>query len=338
VRLSATFTPDVAGAWRLGLETAGRAVLRLDGEVVVDNSDPERGTGFYGAGSQPVEVTHVLEAGRAYALSVELWPRSLSNPIIGARVGAARPDPGDEFERAVAAAAAADVAVVVVGLNNQWESEGYDRPDLSLPGRQRELIEAVLDVNPKTVVVVNAGAPVEMPWADRAGAVLVPWYAGEEGADALADILVGTAEPGGRLPITFPSRLEDTPTAGAPEHYPGVDGKVVYGEGVRVGYRHYEATGTEPLFAFGHGLTYGDVVWEDVSVVAGRVSVQLWNRGQRRGTEVVQVYHRAGAHHELAGFVKAMIDAGERQQVHVEIDAAANILVGASSRDIRFTS
>jgi beta-glucosidase len=180
-----------------------------------------------------------------------------------------------------------------------------------------------------------------MPWADRAAAVLVPWYAGEEGADALADILVGAADPGGRLPITFPSRLEDTPTAGAPEHYPGVDGKVVYGEGVRVGYRHYEATGTEPLFAFGHGLTYGDVVWEDISVAAGRVSVQLWNRGQRRATEVVQVYRRAGAHHELAGFVKAVMEAGERQQVHVEIDAAANpsdLLVGASSRDIRFTT
>jgi beta-glucosidase len=341
VRLSATFTPDVAGAWRLGLETAGRAVLRLDGEVVVDNSDPARGSSFYGAGSEPVDVIHELEEGRAYALSIELWPRSPSNPIMGARVGAARPDPGDEFERAVAAAAAADVAVVVAGLNNQWESEGYDRPDLSLPGRQRELIEAVLDANPKTVVVVNAGSPVEMPWADRAGAVLVPWYAGEEGADALADIIVGATDPGGRLPITFPSRLEDTPTAAAPEYYPGVDGKVVYGEGVRVGYRHYEATDTEPLFPFGHGLTYGDVVWEDVSVAAGQVTVQLWNRGPRRGTEVVQVYRPAGAHHELAGFVKVVMEAGERQQVHVEVDAAADpseFLVGASSRDIRFTS
>ena len=341
VRLSATFTPDVTGVWRLGLETAGRAVLRFDGEVVVDNSDPERGTSFYGAGSKPVEVTKELEADRAYALSVELWPRSLSNPVMGARVGAARPDPGDEFERAVAAASAADVAVVVVGLNNQWESEGYDRPDLSLPGRQRELVEAVLEVNPKTVVVVNAGSPVEMPWAERAGAVLVPWYAGEEGADALADIVVGATDPGGRLPITFPSRLEDTPTAGSPEHYPGVDGKVVYAEGVRVGYRHYEATGTEPLFCFGHGLTYGDIVWEDVTIEPGRVTVSLWNRGARRGTEVVQVYRRAGAHHELAGFAKAMMEAGERQQVQVEVDAAANpsdLLVGASSRDIRSSS
>jgi beta-glucosidase len=177
-----------------------------------------------------------------------------------------------------------------------------------------------------------------MPWADRAGAVLVPWYAGEEGADALADIVVGATDPGGRLPITFPARLEDTPTAGGPERYPGIDGRVFYDEGLRVGYRHYEASGTEPLFAFGHGLSYGDVVWEDVSVAAGRVHVQLWNRGPRRGTEVVQVYRRAGAHHELAGFVKVVMEAGERQQVQVEIDAAANILVGASSRDIRFTS
>ena len=121
------------------------------------------------------------------------------------------PDTGDEFERAVRAAAEADVAVVVVGSNGQWESEGHDRPDLSLPGRQRELVEAVLEVNPRTVVVVNAGSPVEMPWATRAGAVLMTWYPGEEGADALADMLVGLAEPSGRLPVTFPARVEDGP-------------------------------------------------------------------------------------------------------------------------------
>ncbi len=338
-RLSATFTPDTSGSWRLGLETAGRAVLRLDGEVVVDNSEPVRGTGFYGAGSEPVEVAYELEAGRAYALSVDVWPRSTSNLIMGARIGAARPDPGDEFERAVAAAAEADVAVVVVGLNGQWESEGYDRPDLALPGRQRELIEAVIEANPRTVVVVNAGSPVEMPWADRAGAILVTWYAGEEGADALADILVGASDPGGRLPITLPARLEDTPAAGATERYPGVDGKVVYEEGVRVGYRHYDAAGIEPLFPFGHGLTYGDVVWEDVTISADSVSVQLLNRGTRRGTEVVQVYRRIDDHHELAGFVKVRLDPGERRLVEVRIDAVATpLLVGTSSRDIRATT
>ena len=163
VRLSATFVPDVSGAWRLGLESAGRAVLRLDGEVVVDNTDPVRGSSFYGAGSEPVEVTFDLAAGRSYELAVDIWPRSASSPIMGARIGASPPDTGDEFERAVAAAASADVAVVVVGSNGQWESEGHDRPDLSLPGRQRELVEAVLEVNRRTVVVVNAGPPSTCP-------------------------------------------------------------------------------------------------------------------------------------------------------------------------------
>ena len=105
VRIGGTFTPDVSGRWRLGLESAGRSVLRVDGAVVVDNSEPVRGEGFYGAGSQPVEAECELEAGRAYELSVEVWPRSASSPILGARIGAARPDAGDELERAVAAAA-----------------------------------------------------------------------------------------------------------------------------------------------------------------------------------------------------------------------------------------
>jgi beta-glucosidase len=358
-RLSATFTPDTSGIWQLGLESAGRSVLRLDGEVVLDNSDPQRGTGFYGAGSEPVDVHRELEAGRSYELTVDLWPRSRSNPIMGALLRAGRPEPEDEFGRAVEAAGAADVAVVVVGLNNQWESEGYDRPDLRLPGVQRELIEAVLDVNPRTVIVVNAGSPVEMPWAERAGAVLVPWYAGEEGADAVADVIVGLAEPGGRLPVTIPARLEDTPTAGAAEWYPGVDGKVVYEEGMLIGYRHYDTNEVEPLFPFGFGLGYGDILWEEVDISAQRIAVQLWNRGNRRGTEVVQVYRgNLGSAvprpaRELVGFVKVGMEAGERRQVEVELDAAAyrywdvnahawrsdpgsyELLVGASSRDIR---
>jgi beta-glucosidase len=358
-RLSALFTPDTSGIWRLGLESAGRSVLRLDGEVVLDNSDPQRGTSFYGAGSEPIEVARELEAGRTYALTVDLWPRSRSNPIMGARVMAGRPEPDDEFERAVRAAGAADVAVLVVGLNNQWESEGYDRPNLALPGLQRELVEAVLDVNPRTVVVVNAGAPVDMPWAERAGAVLVPWYAGEEGADAVADIVVGLSDPGGRLPVTLPAHLEDTPTAGVAECYPGTDGKVVYEEGLFVGYRHYDTMEVAPQFAFGHGLTYGDVVWEDIDISAGRVTVRLWNRGARRGTEVVQVYRGTlgpavqRPARELVGFMKVELEADERQQVKVELDAVAyrhwdmvahewrfdpgayELLVGASSRDIR---
>ena len=367
VRLSASFTPDVSGAWQLGLESAGRAVLRLDGTVVVDNSEPVRGSSFYGAGSEPVEVTIDLAAGHSYDMTVEVWPRSSSSPILGARIGAAPPDTGDEFERAVRAAAEADVAVVVVGSNGQWESEGHDRPDLSLPGRQRELVEAVLEVNPRTVVVVNAGSPVEMPWAARAGAVLMTWYPGEEGADALADMLVGLAEPSGRLPVTFPARVEDGPAGLGVEgdRYPGIEGKVTYGEGVLVGYRFYETTRLEPLFPFGFGLSYGDFVLEDVKVGGSgddedelRVEVTVANNGTRRGTEVVQVYMRAPESlvrrpdRELVGFVKVVVDAGGRETVRLSLGATAfrywdvethawrtdpgryELLVGASSRDI----
>ena len=361
VRLAATFVPEVSGAWRLGLESAGRAVLRLDGDVVVDNSDPVRGSSFYGAGSEPVEVTFDLAAGRSYELSVDIWPRSGSSPIMGARIGADPPDTGDEFERAVTAAASADVAVVVVGSNGQWESEGHDRPDLALPGRQRELVEAVLEVNRRTVVVVNAGSPVEMPWAAQAGAVLMTWYPGEEGADALADMLVGLAEPSGRLPVTFPARVEDGPAGLAVEgeRYPGIRGKVVYGEGVQVGYRFYETTHLTPLFPFGFGLSYGDIAFEDMAADGDGLSLTVINEGLRRGTEVVQVYVRSPESlvrrpdRELVGFAKVMLDPGERQTVQIPLGAAAfrywdvethawrsdpgryEVLVGASSHDIR---
>ena len=360
VRLFATFVPDVSGAWRLGLESAGRAVLRLDGGVVVDNTDPVRGSSFYGAGSEPVEVTFDLAAGHSYDLTVEIWPRSSSSPIMGARIGASPPDTGDEFERAVAAAAEADVAVVVVGSNGQWESEGHDRPDLALPGRQRELVEAVLEVNRRTVVVVNAGSPVEMPWAGQAGAVLMTWYPGEEGADALADMLLGLAEPSGRLPVTFPARVEDGPAGLGVEgeRYPGVEGKVVYGEGVLVGYRFYETTHLAPLFPFGFGLSYGDCTFQDVVADGDGVELTVVNNGTRRGTEVVQVYVRAPESlvrrpdRELVGFVKVALDPGGRERVRVPLGAAAfrywdvdthawradpgryEVLVGTSSRDI----
>jgi beta-glucosidase len=279
---------------------------------------------------------------------------------MGARIGASPPDTGDEFERAVAAAAEADVAVVVVGSNGQWESEGHDRPDLALPGRQRELVEAVLEVNRRTVVVVNAGSPVEMPWAGQAGAVLMTWYPGEEGADALADMLLGLAEPSGRLPVTFPARVEDGPAGLGVEgeRYPGVEGKVVYGEGVLVGYRFYETTHLAPLFPFGFGLSYGNMAFDDVVADGDGVELTVVNNGTRRGTEVVQVYVRAPESlvrrpdRELVGFVKVALDAGGRERVRVPLGAAAfrywdvdthawradpgryEVLVGTSSRDI----
>ena len=222
-------------------------MLRIDGDVVVDNTDPVRGTGFYGAGSEPMEADCELAAGATYELAVEVWPRSASSPILGARIGAsAGPTPATSSSGPSAAAAAADVAVVVVGSNGEWESEGHDRPDLALPGRQRELVEAVIEANPTD----RRGrerrlARSSMPWAERAAAVLLTWYAGEEGADALADVLTGVLRADGAAPHHLPGPGGGRADGLGPRvRYPGVDGPVAYGEGVYVGYRHFETAGT----------------------------------------------------------------------------------------------
>jgi beta-glucosidase len=359
VRIRAVFTPDVDGVWRWGLESAGRSVLRLDGEIVVDNSNPTRGPSFYGTGSALVEQPYAVEAGRPYRLEVDIWPRKASSSVLGVRIAVGRPEVADQWERAVAAAGRADVAVVVVGANGSWESEGFDREDLSLPGQQRHLVEAVIAANRRTVVVVNAGSPVELPWATGAGAVLMAWYPGEEGADAVADMLVGLEEPSGRLPVSFPLRIEDTP---AYRHYPGTEGKVTYGEGIFVGYRHYATAGVPPQYPFGHGLSYTTFTYgqPEVRQTLGRVVliIPVANTGQRWGKEVVQVYLRAHSprvprpDRELAAFAKISLASGESTSVTLSLDDRAfaywdvethgwatdpgryTLLIGSSSRDI----
>jgi beta-glucosidase len=364
VRVSGTLRPDVAGRWEVGLESGERAMLRIDGAIVIDSSEPPRRTGFLGAGrkgrrasgrarSKLVTTEIDLEAGTSYDVVMEVWPRGNGRwPVLGARLAAGRPVVADAFERAVAAAAGAEVAVVVVGLNGSWESEGFDRPDLTLPGEQARLIDAVVAANPRTVVVVNAGSPVDLP--EAAGNVLVCWYPGEEGAEALADIVAGASDPGGRLPITWPRSAGDGPVGESERRYPGVGGEVVYEEGVLVGYRHYETNGVEPRYCFGHGLSYGDISYEAVRITDGGVAVDLRNRAERRGTEVVQVYVRgADLPIRLAGFVKVALDPGQRETVEWELDAASlrhwdtethawrttpgryDVLVGSSVRDIK---
>jgi beta-glucosidase len=358
LRARATFRPDVSGTWQLGIANAGKARILLDREVVVDNTKPARGEFFYGMGSGTVSAAVDLVAGTEHELVVDMVCDHL--PVAGFRLGALRPEVADAMARAVDAAAAADDAIVVVGANGQWETEGSDRRDLRLIGDQEELLRRVLEANPRTAVVINAGAPVETAWADDAGAVLMLWYPGEEGGPALADIVTGAVEPSGRLPITFPRRLEDGATEG---WYPGADGKVTYGEGLLVGYRHFDANAVEPAFAFGHGLSYTtfDYGAPTVEVDGHRatVTLPLTNTGSRRGTEVVQLYVRdveasvPRPEQELKAFAKVALDAGETAVVTLALDERAfafwdvsthhwliepgrfELFVGASSRDIR---
>jgi beta-glucosidase len=192
----------------------------------------------------------------------------------------------------VEAARSAEVAVVVVGTNADWETEGEDRTTMDLPGAQDELVRRVAEVNPRTIVVINAGSPVTMPWADDVAAILQVWFPGEEFGEALADVLFGAAEPGGRLPITMPYRLADTP---AFEHHPGRDGLAVYAEGLFIGYRWYDAQNVAPRFPFGHGLGYTTWTFGEAHVSGDPSSgvdvlVQVRNSGDRDGSTVVQCY------------------------------------------------
>ena len=232
------------------------ARLLVDGDVILDNAELPVGGSFFGTGRAELTATAALEAGRPYQLDVEIRHRRTGMGLGGVGIGAQAPVVGDQMVAAVDAAAGADVSIVIVGTNDDWESEGYDRAELELPGRQDELIARVAEVCPHTVVVVNAGSPVAMPWVDSVAAVLMAWFPGQEMGDSLADVLFGDVEPQGRLPVTFPRRLEDTP---AFEHHPGRNGVAPYLERRLVGYRWYDTVGREPLFAFGHGLGYADV-------------------------------------------------------------------------------
>jgi beta-glucosidase len=274
-RVTATFTPRTSGRHRFKVKGNGETALTADAVAV---------------GSDGID----LVAGEPVAL--ELTARSDDPQMrLAAELRCQPPEPADAFERAVAAAAGAEVAVVVVGLDNDWETEGRDRTSLDLPGRQVELIEAVAAVQPRTVVCVVAGSPVDVSWAPSVPGLLWCWLPGQEGGRAVADVLLGDVEPGGRLPCTLPVRIEDTPALLDTPPDPGV---LRYQEGVFTGHRWYDARAIEPAFPFGFGLGYttftvglprpGSATVEPDGVI--EVTVPVANTGGRRGADVVQLY------------------------------------------------
>ena len=335
-RARARFTAAEGGPHAFTLVVAGAARLLVDGDVVVDaaSDPPPRGSEFFGMASDEITGTAELAAGQTVDLVLEWSAHGDAADFRGAKVGCHPPAPPDLLERAVAAAAAADAAVVIVGTNDDWESEGHDRESMDLPGAQDELVERVIAANPRTVVVVNAGSPVTMDWAGRAPAVLDIWFGGQEMAGGLADVLTGAAEPSGRLPTTFPMRLEHNPSHG---NFPGENGVVRYGEGVLVGYRWYEARRLGTRFAFGHGLSYttfelGQPRLSATELAPGgtlTLEVDVTNSGGRRGAEVVQCYvaprdpRLVRPPKELKAFAKVWVDPGETASVQLELDARA---------------
>lgn len=358
VRASVSLTPDVSGPWRLGGAAFGYTRLFLDGELIAD-SDEDRfssGLAMWGTSSR---VT--LEAGRTYDLVQEARPHAGGFEVMTYRIGGQYdPDRPELIDQAEAAARDADAAIVVVGTSAEYECEDEDRRTLALPGNQDELVRRVAGANPRTIVVSNTGSPVLMPWIDEVAAILQVWFPGQEGGDAIADVLLGADDPGGRLPTSWPKRLEDTP---AFDFYPGENGKMRYGEGIFVGYRWYDSKKIQPLWPFGHGLSYASFDWAEpvVGETADLVSVsaQITNTSDRRGSEVVQCYIAPPEGSverppkELKGFAKVKLEPGESATARIELPRQAfarwdetehdwvvdegvyQILLGASSSDIR---
>jgi beta-glucosidase len=357
-RLNGTFTVPENGTYELGMASAGTSRLAIDGVVVIDIQE---GTpqGRVRSGTLAIE----LASDQPHTLGIEY----VAEP--GSRwqhlhVGCMPQIPADSVERAAVLAAQSDVAIIFAGLTEEWESEGFDRPDMALPGRQAELIERVAAANPKTIVVLNAGSPVDMPWLGQVSGLLQAWYLGQETGNAIADVLFGEVNPSGKLPTTFPKRLQDNP---AYINYPGENGKVLYGEGLFVGYRYYDKKEVEPLFPFGYGLSYTTFEYADLRLVErgdGTVeaSFQVENTGAWAGQEIAQVYVRdiesrlVRPDKELKAFAKVSLAPGESKQVTLDLDRDAlsyydpagdgwvaepgtfEVLVGSSSRDIRLSA
>ena len=364
VVMRAVFRPEADGPHVLGAAGAGRMRVTVNGSLLAEATSLFPGETVEALGRPPeLRVPISLEAGREVDVRLDYQPEKR---FVTMRLGIA-PQLDDEelIEDAARAAGDADVAVVVIGSAEGTESEGYDK-EMALPGRQDELVRRVAVANPNTVVVVNSGMPVLMPWAEQVAAVIQVWFPGQAFGEALADTLLGIAEPAGRLPVTVPREEVDSPVLRAhPEA-----GDLVYHEGLLVGYRGYDRTGTEPHFAFGHGLGYTDWTYESISLAADSIRggedlqlvVTVQNSGKRPGREVVQIYLEAPDDDPrrplrvLAGFGTVDAAPGTKTGVRLTVPArkfarfdearrewvwnpgAYMLRAGRSSRDLRLSS
>jgi beta-glucosidase len=341
IELAGTYAPEVSGPHTFAVNGFGVFRLTVDGRTVFDGpvfppaADP--GSAFLSPAEERVTVQLVAGEPVDVVLTQQVVSEALT-AFVSFTLGHQPPGPGPDelLAEAVTAAAAADVAVVVVGTTEEVESEGFDRATLALPGRQDELVARVAAANPRTVVVVNSGSPVELPWAADVAAILLTWFPGQEAGHALADVLFGVAEPGGRLPTTWPGRASDCPVLSVTP----VDGVLAYDEGVFVGYRGWQRSEVAPLFPFGHGLGYTTWAYESLTVEPaagglGTAAVTIRNTGARTGREVVQVYlgpvepDPGRPARWLAGFAGVSASPGETATVRVPLpERAAQIWDG----------
>jgi beta-glucosidase len=306
-RVTSTLRPRTTGSHSFSVSSVGNARIFIDDELVVDNSVwTELGETFYAFGSVEKRGSKHMNATQTYKIMVEGWTRSSASSGEPTHVFAAHPSLRIGYQEqlldnmiadAVKLANESDYCIVVLGLDSDWESEGYDRQSMALPGDQDDLAQALLtqSEHPERLIFVNqSGSPVELPWAVEARTMLQTWYGGQEAGNAITDVLLGTVNPSGRLPITWPKKYADLPFEADKEMWPGVQGKVYYKEEVDVGYRYYLNHNIEPQFWFGYGLSYSKFTSSISEVTDAEdnwsMLVTVTNEGIYAGENVVQLY------------------------------------------------
>ncbi|NIO86192.1 MAG: hypothetical protein GTN53_37005 [Candidatus Aminicenantes bacterium] len=349
IRWTGQLHPPKTGVYKLDIIHTDGARVYLDNRLIIDNWKKNRIV--FRTASVP------LTAGKQYNIRIEYYS---DGGISTVKFGWELPD-HDPIAEAVEAVKMSDAVIIFAGLHDRFESESYDRQRLELPN-QDVLIQAVAKVNPNTIVVMETGSPVLMnPWINEVAAVVQAWYPGQEGGNAIADVLLGNDNPSGKLPVSFIKSYDDSP---AFKDYKDKSLKSPYPEGIFVGYRYLDKHGIEPLFPFGHGLSYTSFDYANLAVESladneFMVHVDIKNTGKRKGAEVVQVYVKdmesslERPEKELKGFQKVFLESGETQRVSIKLNREAftfyhpqkkqwvvepgefEIWVGSSSKDIR---
>ncbi len=355
VRWKGKFTPLESKKYILGLTSDDGSRLYIDNKLFIDNWGDH--------GEVNVKQSIYLKAGHSYDIRIEYYDAG-GGAIM--KFGETLPNKL-MLKEAIEAAKKSDVAIIFAGIDANIEGEGCDKKTLLLPEGQDRLIKEIAEVNKKTIVVLINGTPVLMDkWIDKVPAILEAWYPGQEGGNAIANVLFGDVNPSGKMPYTFPGRYEDVASS---ENYPGENGKVHYKDGIFVGYRHFDKNNIEPLFAFGHGLSYTEFKYsnlqinpkEDISSYPIEVSFDIKNIGKRKGKEVAQLYIRdvksslERPEKELKAFRKVNLNPGQAKKVTFKLnkDALAfydpakkswvvepgefEVFLGSSSRDIKLS-
>ena len=359
VKFSCTYVPDISGEHAFEIFAIGKSKLLINNEEIIDNwTDPLPGDAFFAHGSSPKRGASYLVKDKSYLIELQYKVEGYFPAIY---IGCQPPDKIDLLDEALNIAKEVDEVILLVGTNSDWETEGNDRVDFNLPGEQNTLIEKVLEINPNAIIVLNTGSPVDMPWVNKAKSILQSWYAGQEYGDALFEILTGLVNPSGKLPTTFPKHIKDTPAYSC---YPGENLQMSYDEKLLIGYKWYDRKKIEPLFHFGHGLSYTNFEYSNLRISNSdknnfTCSFNIENVGDISGFEISQCYisfmncDEDEPIKKLQGFDKTYINSGEIKKIEICLDSKSfstwdiknhqweikkgvfNILIGSSSNDIK---